>query len=102
MVAPRSFAAIRSSQDYRLHRRGLVRRFFRTKPRVVEARALDTCALLAVRAEWSAKDDNVTSDELVKIISAHGRALATLEMLAAERKPHQRVDNFGILREVRA
>jgi hypothetical protein len=97
MTAVRTFDAIRSSQQYRLHRRALVRRFFRTKPTVVERDALDTCATLAVRAERSASDASITPDELVKIVAAHRRSISTLELLSSHRKARFGGKSFGLL-----
>ena len=64
MTAPRAFDDIRASQEYRHHRRDLVRRFFRIKPRVIERTALDTAALLAVRVQRVAFDPNIGRPEI--------------------------------------
>jgi hypothetical protein len=96
MTAPRSFSDIRSSQEFRLHRQELVRKYFRVKPTVVERDALDACAVLAIRAVRGVHDTNMSGDELSKIEAAHRRSIATLESLS-----HARAVRMGrVKREV--
>jgi hypothetical protein len=78
MTAPRSFAALLSTPEYRLTRASLVRKYIARKPLILERTALNTAALLAVRAQFASVDPNVSPDELVKIIAASRRALDNL------------------------
>jgi hypothetical protein len=85
MVAPSPLEDIRSSQAYRLHRRGLVRRYLRVKPRLIESSMLDCAATLAVRAAQATVDPSVTEDELCKLNAAYRHCIAALERFAADR-----------------
>jgi hypothetical protein len=85
MTRPITHDDILLSPEYRAHRRALQRRFFRTKPRANEAHALNTAALLAVRAQRAAVDPQCSYDQLCKVVSASRRALHTLQEIATNR-----------------
>ena len=84
-VLPDEFNVV-LTREYRHTRQALVHKYIRRKPTVREARALNTAALLVVRAEFAATDPSVTPDMLTKLVAAARRAHAFLAEVAAERR----------------
>jgi hypothetical protein len=77
---------LKSSRDYRLVRKALVRKHVGRRPNVRETRALDVAALLALRAQIASTEEGVSADAMVKVLSAARRAEAALAAVAGERK----------------
>jgi hypothetical protein len=86
MTAPKSYAAIVSSREYRIVRKALVREFVASKPSVREAHALDGCALAMERARLAQRDPTTTADMECKLAAAARHWRSMLAALADERK----------------
>jgi hypothetical protein len=85
-MAPRSFAALLSSPEYRSIRATLLRKYIARKPCVAERAALDAAALLSLRAQLAAVDPDVSADALAKLTAASRGALAVLAEVTKGRR----------------
>jgi hypothetical protein len=91
-----SIADIPDTPQYRMVRTALVRRYVRRKPTTREASALNTAALLLVKAEAATTDPGISADALVKYNAAARRAVAMLADIAMERTPPKPLSAFDV------